>query len=206
MLIEQQVQHLKLIQSWQHSSNTGVLWVFVINVLHAVQDLWEGHSDEEEEEVLDTPPSDSVCLAISKAAMSSRSSPKTIQFSGSLQGCSITILLNSGSTSSFVSTKIAQQLSSAQLVPYSSTVSVAGGGLLSCSALLQDAEFIIDGTTFSAHFKVLPLVHFDMILGMDWLEQFNPMQVHWKSKWLQFMYKGDYITLQGLSPVSSYSV
>jgi hypothetical protein len=63
-------------------------------------------------------------------------------------------------------------------VPYSSTISVAGGGLLSCSALLQDAEFIIDGTTFSAHFKVLPLVHFDMILGMDWLEQFNPMQVH----------------------------
>jgi hypothetical protein len=47
------------------------------DVLHAMQDLWEGHSDDEEE-VLDTPPSDSVCLAISKAAMSGKSSPKTI--------------------------------------------------------------------------------------------------------------------------------
>jgi hypothetical protein len=37
-----------------------------------------------------------------------------------------------------------------------------------------------------------------MVLGMDWLEQFSPMWIHWKRKLLQFTHRGKWITLKGI--------
>jgi hypothetical protein len=39
---------------------------------------------------------------------------------------------------------------------------------------------------------------YDLILGIDWLEQFSPMEIHWKEKWLSIPYHGDTICLQGI--------
>ena len=36
-----------------------------------------------------------------------------------------------------------------------------------------------------------------MIVGMDWLESFSPMHVHWKHKWLSIPYEGHSVILQG---------
>jgi hypothetical protein len=36
-----------------------------------------------------------------------------------------------------------------------------------------------------------------MIIGMDWLESFSPMQVHWKDKWLSIPYEGTSVVLRG---------
>jgi hypothetical protein len=36
-----------------------------------------------------------------------------------------------------------------------------------------------------------------MIFGLDWLEQFSPMKVHWKQKWLAIPYKGSVAVLCG---------
>jgi hypothetical protein len=44
---------------------------------------------------------------------------------------------------------------------------------------LKGAEWELQGCTFTYDFKVSPLVHFDVILGYDWLEAFSPMKVHW---------------------------
>jgi hypothetical protein len=80
---------------------------------------------------------------------------------------------------------------------------VAGGGVLNSPGILQNALWFIDDYSFTANLKLLPLIHFDMILGMDWLEQFSPMHVHWKHKWIQFQYGESEITLQGLFHSSS---
>uniref|UniRef100_A0A0A9BU64 Uncharacterized protein n=1 Tax=Arundo donax TaxID=35708 RepID=A0A0A9BU64_ARUDO len=37
-----------------------------------------------------------------------------------------------------------------------------------------------------------------MILGMDWLELYSPMKVHWKHKWMSIPYQGGTTFLQGL--------
>jgi hypothetical protein len=44
------------------------------------------------------------------------------------------------------------------------------------------------------------LEHYDFILGMDWLKEFSPMKVHWKSKWLSIPYQGSIVLLQGWVP------
>jgi hypothetical protein len=38
-----------------------------------------------------------------------------------------------------------------------------------------------------------------MIIGMDWLESFSPMQVHWQHKRLEIPYEGSTVLLQGES-------
>jgi hypothetical protein len=56
----------------------------------------------------------------------------------------------------------------------------------------------IQGISFSFDLKVIPLEHFDMVLGYDWLIQFRPMKVHWGSKWLVIPYVCSTIVLHGL--------
>jgi hypothetical protein len=56
--------------------------------------------------------------------------------------------------------------------------------------------------SFTSDIKIIPLEHFDFILGMDWLEQFSPMKVHWNLKWMAIPYQGYTALLQGtLQPV-----
>jgi hypothetical protein len=45
---------------------------------------------------------------------------------------------------------------------------------------------------------VLPLGGYDMILGMEWLEEFSPMWVDWKRKKMRFTYEEKRITLVGV--------
>jgi hypothetical protein len=36
-----------------------------------------------------------------------------------------------------------------------------------------------------------------MILGMDWIEAYSPMRVHWRQKWLSITYNMSLVTLYG---------
>ena len=83
---------------------------------------------------------------------------------------------------------------------------MAGGGVLASPGILQNAVWFIDDCSFNVNLKLLPLTHFDIILGIDWLEQYSPMQVHWKFKWIQFQYGDSQVQLQGLLPPSTESL
>lgn len=66
-------------------------------------------------------------------------------------------------------------------------------------SLLQ-AQWSVDSYSFASDLKVLPLQHFDIILSMDWLEEFSPMKVHWKHKWMAIPYEAATALLQGIVP------
>jgi hypothetical protein len=104
----------------------------------------------------------------------------TIQFVGTLGHIPVTILLDSGNTSTFVSESIVLQLSAQVVLPHQIFVSVAGGGVLTTKGILHNVNWSIDDVSFVSDFKILPLTHYDIVLGMDWLETFSPMQVHWR--------------------------
>jgi hypothetical protein len=48
----------------------------------------------------------------------------------------------------------------------------------------------------------LPLNHFDVLLGYDWMEEFSPMKVHWAEKWIDIPYATGTVVLKGI--FSSY--
>jgi hypothetical protein len=113
-----------------------------LEVLHAVLDLWEclsPASDTDDNLTKPHTPQEHLCLAISKSAVSGAPAPRIIQFIGTIQGVPLTILLDSGSTSSFISTSIVHQLSSQTILSSPASVCVAGGGVLTSPRILHNA-------------------------------------------------------------------
>jgi hypothetical protein len=107
-------------------------------------------------------------------------------------------LVDSGSSSSFVHEALVPQLTIIASVPVSSSVLVAGGTQLTSSAMLLQVPWSVGDCSFQSDFRVLPLGSFDVVVGMDWLVTYSPMQIHWQEKWMAIPYKGQLTVLQGL--------
>jgi hypothetical protein len=168
--------------------------------LHVVQEMLELFGTDEDEQLsVTSEQQDHLFVAISKEAIAGQEGPRAMRFSGLIQGHSVQILVDSGSTHTFISQKLAASLSDS---PQHSDVKVqiANGGFLQCSGLFKRLQWSVQELSFSSDMKILPLGHFDMILGMDWLEEFSPMQVHWKLKWMAIPYNGSTELLQGITP------
>jgi hypothetical protein len=108
------------------------------------------------------------------------------------------ILLDSGSSHTFLNSRIAnkQQLSSTP-VPHM-TVKVANGASLSCMAEVKNFEWWTQGLTFQVDAKIIDMGAYDLVLGMDWLERSRHMICDWLERWVQFEYQGKMVKLQGI--------
>ncbi|XP_021317789.1 uncharacterized protein LOC110435983 [Sorghum bicolor] len=179
--------------------------------LHALQEVWElfqdsfqdeeedPHSDDQEPAV-DAP--SHLFFTCSAAAVQGQSSLHTMQFSGKLLGHQVSILVDSGSSHSFISTATASLLSGHQPLPHPVSVKVANGDTILCETVIPDVEWSVQSYTFHSTFRVLPLGSYDIILGMDWLEAFSPMKVNWRNKWMSISYGSGSVLLHGLGDVS----
>jgi hypothetical protein len=124
-----------------------------------------GHSAHEEQ----------LFLLLSQETMSPQRSSKTLKFEGTIQGVQVTILVDSGSSHSFLSSNISQSLSGFSQMKQPVCVQVANGGTLTCASELLQASWQVQGYQFVSDFKVLSLPYYDIILGMDWLVANSPI-------------------------------
>lgn len=92
---------------------------------------------------------------------------------------------------------LAQSLSGIQHFSPTVQVQVANGAVLQCDSHIPSADWSVQGCSFTTDLKLLPLLSYDMILGIDWLSSFNLMQVHWAQKWLSTPYQGNTVMLYG---------
>lgn len=121
-------------------------------------------------------------MALSAAALLGQEGPKTMKLLGSIQRRDLNVLVDYDSSHTFLSQQVAQHLEGATPVPSPLHVQAANGSTMQCSSHIQGGSWSIQGCQLKSDLKILPLQHFDLILGMDWLESFSPMKVHWKSK------------------------
>ena len=107
------------------------------------------------------------------------------------------ILVDSGSSSSFVNEALVPRLTGVVSVLVSSSILVAGGTQLTTSAVLLQVPWSVGDCSFQSDFRVLPLGSFDVVIGMDWLATYSSMQIHWQEKWMVIPYNGQLTVLQG---------
>lgn len=120
-----------------------------------------------------------------------------VQF-GNLCGKKPLILFDSGSSSNFISEQLAKSFTNWVALSKPVVVRVVNGSSILCSHQLSNCEVKIQGHSFMLDLKILPLKCYDVIIGMDWLELYCPMEIHWHKKWMSFLYKGQRINIQGL--------
>ncbi|XP_062230691.1 uncharacterized protein LOC133928395 [Phragmites australis] len=171
--------------------------------LHVLQEVWDLFQDEEVESASEQPQSmqeEHIFMALSEAAFTGQETPRTMKFNGHIQKEPLLILIDSGSSHSFLSATVAAHLQGISALCPPIKVHVANGALLYCTSELVHAEWFINSYQFHSTLKNLPLPQYDLILGMDWLEAFSPMKVHWGHKWMSIPYNGHSVLLQGMVP------
>jgi predicted aspartyl protease len=129
-------------------------------------------------------------MALSKAVVGASSSARAIRLHGMIHGHSVLVLVDSGSSSSFISLALASKLNGISSTPTHSEVRVAGGSILLSPAICHQLSWSVGDCTFQTDLRVLSLSSYDLIVGMDWLESLSPMQIHWHQKWLMIPYQG----------------
>ena len=144
-----------------------------------------------------SPAEEQMFLVISQESISGVAGPRTMQFAGLIQDMPIVVLVDLGSTTSFLSTHVADKLQSVTLSPASYKVLVTNGDILQCSAITKNCCWSMVAHSFTRSPKLLPLSSYDIVVGMDWLEKFSPMRVDWRNKWMQIPMGDSIVVLHG---------
>jgi hypothetical protein len=124
-----------------------------------------GESDSDS----DDSSNDSGIEHVLKLSVQAVSGTTNMRLQGQVGKFTALILIDSSSSSNFISQALADRLQyPPQSIPLSK-VSVAGGGTIDCSVV----TWFTQGHKFMTDLKILPMGSYDMILGMDWLESQN---------------------------------
>uniref|UniRef100_A0A453JN23 Uncharacterized protein n=1 Tax=Aegilops tauschii subsp. strangulata TaxID=200361 RepID=A0A453JN23_AEGTS len=138
------------------------------------------------------------CCSLSHHAISGEEAPSTMRLRAQVGDQVMLLLVDSGSTHSFVSESFLSRLSvqTEPLPPVS--VRVANGQRLHCDKIVISLPWEVSGHTFHTDLRVLQLSAYDGVLGMDWLSQHSPMNCHWQLKTISFQSASSRINLQGV--------
>ena len=123
-----------------------------------------------------------------------------LQLRDRVQNKVMLILVDSGSTNSFVSKSF---LASTGLTPIPTTpkqVKLPNGQLLVSDLKVPAMEWWCQGHTLMHDMQVLNLAACDAILGYDWLKLHSPMTCLWDQHTIEFEEKGILLKLQGVHP------
>lgn len=177
--------------------------------LHVVEELMAILTDEESGSgsTMEAEEIRSKCLKegedlmmISKEAMEGGAGPRTIRLKGVIQHQEVLMLVDSGSSHSFISEELAHRLQGVTPSLKAMKVKVSNGGQMWCTKEVPRCEWGVQRHKFVTDMKVLQLSCYDAILGMDWLEDNSPMHVHWMLKKLSFEKERKTISLVGIQP------
>lgn len=125
--------------------------------------------------------------------------PQKVKFLSSIHKIHVTLLVNSGCSTSICSSFVNWLLRCLVLALWTNlSLSRLLEKVLACNAILPQAFWFIGDVPFYSDLKILPLTAYDIIIGIDWLETFSPMTMHWQQKWMQIPYNNQSVVLQGV--------
>ena len=123
---------------------------------------------------------------LSLNALSSQDNTSCINLKARVQDKVLLILVDSGSTHSFISSKFVEmaQLQTVPTVPR--TVKLANGEWLVIDRLVPQLHCYCQGQSFAIDMVVLEMQPYDAILGCDWLQAHSPMECDRRNHTLKF--------------------
>lgn len=116
----------------------------------------------------------------------------------------LVILIDSGSTSSFLDKRIATELKLPLVDTPITSVTVADGRKIICSYKCEKFVWKMQTHQFTFDVRVLELGGFDMILGVDWLRSHNPVLFDFMESEIFFEKDRKIISLEGIKDVAAH--
>jgi hypothetical protein len=135
-------------------------------------------------------------MNISAAAYCGGPNDSTISLLLHFPHASAIALADTGSTNTFMDYHFALKNKIPMEKKNQRTVKVAGGGLLSSDAIAYNCTFSIQGHKFTTNFRILELQGSDIILGVNWFRQHNPVTFDFLGRSLTLGVNGSLHTFQ----------
>ena len=135
---------------------------------------------------------------LSLNAISGTAHGEVLKLKARVQNKVMLILLDSGSSHSFVSPSFLQAVGISAVPVSPKKVQVANGQLLFSDQAVPDLQWWCQGHTFTSYMQVLQLGGYDAILGCDWLKLHSPMTCYWDEHKVEFCHQGKAIQLAGV--------
>lgn len=131
--------------------------------LHIVEEMWalaqeeEALQDRAESVINDELGQEEQLMAVSKQAIRGSEGKKTIRLSGTIHCQEVLMLVDSGSSASFISSHLLGLFTGVQKLERPIDVKIAALGVLSCKYEIPQCTWASNGHTFKTDLKVLPL-------------------------------------------------
>lgn len=168
---------------------------------HKKTQLFMIEAEEEEEEIEEAEQKveeEGDCAHISVNAVAGISGYRTMRVKGVAGKRSLFVLVDSGSTHNFIDPKMAMKLNYSILPTGLARVAVADGSKLAVSGRVEKLRWNFQHNSFTAYFMVIPLGGCDMVLGVQWLEQWGPITWDFHELTMKFKRDGKYVLLHGV--------
>lgn len=110
-------------------------------------------------------------MGISVHALAGRVIYQTLKIFGIVKNSSVSKLIDTGSTYSFIDPQAAKQFNSAIVCTNTLSVTVANGQKMECDSKCTNFTWIMGGYEFSFDPKLLKLGGCDVVLGVDFLHK-----------------------------------
>ncbi|KAL4347374.1 hypothetical protein GQ457_17G020990 [Hibiscus cannabinus] len=147
----------------------------------------QGQKDEKQEETE---------LEISINALTGNVGHNTLRIQGTINGKTLHILIDSGSTHNFITPNWARE--GVEVVQtLSLAITVANGEKLYSNAKTNQLSWKMQGESFVHDFRVLKMGGSDMVLGVDWMGRFSPIVMDFQKMTISFKKDGQRVVLQG---------
>lgn len=157
------------------------------------EDVLEEHELKKEQGFVTAPaspeesevtPEDEQLMMISHHAVKGTTNHATFSLITSSGKRKAMILVDSGSTNSFMDYEFAVRSNCQLRYRPTKKVVVAGGGELCIDAVIETISYKIQGSIFENSFQILNLRSYDMILGTDWIYDHSPTGLDLKRRTL----------------------
>ena len=122
----------------------------------------------------------------------------TIRIKGNCQGRDLIILIDNGSTHSFIDEGAITELNVAKSKTTLLAVTVANGNVMLCEMQSPGFTWFMQSYEFKANLRVLNLGRHDIVLGVDWLKQYSPVLFDFIKLRLSFKKNDRMVELKGI--------
>ncbi|XP_019257158.1 PREDICTED: uncharacterized protein LOC109235483 [Nicotiana attenuata] len=138
--------------------------------------------------------------AISLQALNGTLGYQTLRLRGFTEQKPLEIFIDCGSTHNFIDEGTATRLG----CPISKTkpqlVQVADGREVPTYSICKGFKWLMQGAVFPDDFLVFPIGKSDIVLGIQWLYPLEDIKFNFRKLMMEFEYKGQLLTLQGIQP------